>query len=176
MSSTPREESVIDRLLEANARYAAEFSDSGLSAPPAKQVAVVACMDARLDLPGALGLGIGDFHTLRNAGGAVTDDVIRSLTVSQRELGTRSVMVIHHSECGMIGLSEDFRDTLADETGQRPMWAVEGFKDLEADVRQSVERVRTSVFLPYTDDVRGFVLDVRTGELREVVCPNPPGR
>lgn len=172
----PREESVIDRLLEANTRYAAEFSDSGLSAPPTRQVAVVACMDARLDLPGALGLGIGEFHTLRNAGAVVTDDVIRSLTISQRFLGTRSVMVIHHSECGMIGLSEDFRDTLAEEVGQRPTWAVDGFKDLEANVRQSVERVRTSPFLLHRDDVRGFVLDVRTGELREVTPTNPPER
>ncbi|WP_394434880.1 beta-class carbonic anhydrase [Streptomyces sp. SGAir0957] len=159
---------VTDRCIEANVRYTAAFSDPGLSARPAAQVAVVTCMDARLDLYGALGLQIGDCHTMRNAGGVVTDDVIRSLTISQRALGTRSVLLIHHSGCGMEGLGDEFRQELEQEVGQRPNWAVEGFADVEQDVRQSIEKVRTSPFLPHTDDVRGFVLDVHTGELREI--------
>ncbi|GAA2287601.1 carbonic anhydrase [Streptomyces kunmingensis] len=159
---------VTDRCVEANARYAAAFSDPGLSARPAAHVAVVTCMDARLDLYAALGLELGDCHTMRNAGGVVTDDVIRSLTISQRALGTRSVVLVHHSGCGMEGLGDEFRQELEMEVGQRPTWAVEGFKDVDQDVRQSIEKVRTSPFLPHTDDVRGFVLDVKTGELREI--------
>ncbi|MET9495227.1 carbonic anhydrase [Streptomyces sp. NPDC006552] len=160
---------VTDRCVEANARYAAAFSDPGLSARPAARVAVVTCMDARLDLYAALGLELGDCHFMRNAGGAVTDDVIRSLTISQRALGTRSVLLVHHSGCGMEGLGEEFRHELELEVGQRPSWAVEGFADVEQDVRQAIEKVRTSPFLPHTDDVRGFVLDVKTGELREIL-------
>ena len=147
-------DTVTDRLVEANARYADSFADPG--------------MDARLDLHAALGLELGDCHTIRNAGGVVTDDVIRSLTISQRKLGTRSVVLIHHTGCGLESLTEDFRNELEVEVGQRPAWAVESFRDVDQDVRQSMQRVRTSPFVPHTDDVRGFVFDVKTGLLREV--------
>ncbi|WP_030616739.1 beta-class carbonic anhydrase [Streptomyces sclerotialus] len=167
-AAAPSGGSVTDRIVEANARYATTFADSGMDARPAQKVTVVTCMDARLNLPEALGLKVGDLHTLRNAGGVITDDVIRSLTISQRALGTRSVVLIHHTGCGMQTLTEDFRNELADEVGERPNWAVESFKDVDADVRQSMQRVRTSPFLPHTDDVRGFVFDVETGLLREV--------
>ncbi|WP_190128273.1 beta-class carbonic anhydrase [Streptomyces mashuensis] len=159
---------VIDRLVAANAAYADAFTDPGMDARPVLKVAVVACMDARLDLHAALGLELGDCHTIRNAGGVVTDDVIRSLTISQRALGTRSVVLIHHTGCGLLNLTEDFRHEIAEEVGQRPAWAVEAFKDLDQDVRQSMERVRTSPFLLHRDDVRGFVFDVHTGLLREI--------
>jgi carbonic anhydrase len=159
---------VTDRLIEANDRYAAGFNDPGMDARPVLQVAVVACMDARLDLHSALGLELGDCHTIRNAGGVVTDDVIRSLTISQRALGTRSVVLIHHTGCGLESLTEEFRHELEMEVGQRPAWAVEAFRDVEQDVRQSMQRVRTSPFLPHTDDIRGFVFDVKTGRLREI--------
>ncbi len=145
---------VTDRLVEANERYAAAFADPG--------------MDARLDLHAALGLELGDCHTIRNAGGVVTDDVIRSLTISQRALGTRSVVLIHHTGCGLETLTEDFRHDLEMEVGQRPAWAVEAFRDVDQDVRQSMQRVRTSPFLVHTDDVRGFVFDVKSGLLREI--------
>ncbi len=160
--------SVIDRLVEANRRYAADFHDPGMDARPVLKVAVVACMDARIDLHAALGLQLGDCHTIRNAGGVVTDDTIRSLTISQRALGTRSVVLIHHTGCGLQSLTEDFRTDLEREVGQRPTWAVEAFSDVDQDVRQSMARVRTSPFLPHTDDVRGFVFDVHTGLLREI--------
>ncbi|MFI5618474.1 beta-class carbonic anhydrase [Streptomyces sp. NPDC051567] len=160
--------SVTDRLVEANRAYAAKFADPGMDARPVLQVAVVACMDARLDLHAALGLELGDCHTVRNAGGVVTDDTIRSLTISQRALGTRAVILIHHTGCGLESLTEDFRHELEDEVGQRPAWAVEAFRDVDQDVRQSMQRVRTSPFLPHTDDVRGFVFDVHTGLLREI--------
>lgn len=159
---------VTDRLVALNAGYAKEFSDPGMDARPVLQVAVVACMDARLDLHAALGLELGDCHTIRNAGGVVTDDVIRSLTISQRALGTRSVILIHHTNCGLESLTEDFRQELEREVGQRPVWAVEAYSDADQDVRQSMQRVRTSPFLLHTDDVRGFVFDVTTGLLREI--------
>lgn len=159
---------VTDRLVDANAQYAAEFTDPGMDAHPVLQVAVVACMDARLDLHKALGLQLGDCHTIRNAGGVVTDDVIRSLTISQRALGTRSIVLIHHTGCGLESLTEEFRHDLEMEVGQRPAWAVEAFRDVEQDVRQSMQRVRTSPFLLHTDDVRGFVFDVKSGLLREI--------
>ena len=159
---------VTDRLVEANGRYAAAFSDPGMDARPVLHVAVVACMDARLDLHAALGLELGDCHTIRNAGGVVTDDVIRSLTISQRKLGTRSIVLIHHTGCGLEALTEDFRTELELEVGQRPAWAVESFRDVDQDVRQSMQRVRTSPFLLHTDNVRGFVFDVKSGLLREV--------
>ncbi|MEV6565121.1 beta-class carbonic anhydrase [Streptomyces kronopolitis] len=159
---------VTDSLVEANQRYAASFTDPGMDARPVRQVAVVSCMDARIDLHAALGLKLGDCHTIRNAGGVVTDDIIRSLTISQRALGTRSVVLIHHTNCGLLSLTEDFRHELSAEVGQRPTWAVEAFKDLDEDVRQSMQRVRTSPFLLHTDDVRGFVFDVTTGLLREI--------
>ncbi|WP_212767814.1 carbonic anhydrase [Streptomyces sp. YIM 121038] len=159
---------VTDRLVDANTRYAAGFTDPGMDARPVLRVAVVACMDARLDLHAALGLELGDCHTIRNAGGVVTDDVIRSLTISQRALGTRSVALIHHTGCGLESLTEEFRHDLEMEVGQRPAWAVESFRDVDQDVRQSMQRVRTSPFLLHTDDVRGFVFDVHTGLLREI--------
>ncbi|WP_420543154.1 beta-class carbonic anhydrase [Streptomyces katrae] len=161
-------DSVTDRLVAANRRYAAEFTDPGMDARPVLRVAVVACMDARLDLHKALGLELGDCHTIRNAGGVVTDDTIRSLTISQRALGTRTVILIHHTGCGLESLTEDFRHELEDEVGQRPAWAVEAFRDVDQDVRQSMQRVRTNPFLPHRDDVRGFVFDVHTGLLREI--------
>ncbi|MEU4966176.1 beta-class carbonic anhydrase [Streptomyces smyrnaeus] len=165
----PSAQSVVDELVAANRDYAHDFGDPGMDARPVRKVAVVACMDARLDLHAALGLELGDCHTIRNAGGVVTDDVIRSLTISQRALGTRSVVLIHHTGCGLLNLTEDFRHELELEVGQRPSWAVESFNDLDQDVRQSIERVRTSPFLPHRDDVRGFVFDVTTGLLREIV-------
>jgi carbonic anhydrase len=158
---------IIDRFVEANRAYAVSFRDGGMDARPVQKVTVVACMDARLDLFAALGLELGDAHVIRNAGGVVTDDTIRSLTISQRALGTRSIALIHHTGCGLLGLTEDFRRELELEVGQRPQWAVESFVDLDGDVRQSMQRVRTSPFL-YTDDVRGFVFDVHTGLLREI--------
>jgi carbonic anhydrase len=167
---------VTDDLISANARYAEDFVDPGMDARPVRGVAVVACMDARLDLHAALGLKLGDCHTIRNAGGVITDDVIRSLTISQRALGTRSVVLIHHTGCGLLKLTEEFRHELELEVGQRPSWAVESFTDLDQDVRQSMVRVRTSPFLPHTEDVRGFVFDVTTGLLREVDPAGPPVR
>ena len=166
--ASPSGGSVIDDLVAANQAYAAAFADPGMGAAPVLHVAVVACMDARIDLHAVLGLTLGDCHTIRNAGGVVTDDVIRSLAISQRALGTRSVVLIHHSDCGMEMITEDFRTELEAEVGQRPTWAVEAFKDADQDVRQSMERVRTSPFLPHRDDVRGFVFDVHTGALREI--------
>ncbi|GAA1920154.1 carbonic anhydrase [Streptomyces sodiiphilus] len=168
--------SVTDKLVAANRRYAEDFTDPGMDARPVRQVAVVACMDARLDLHAALGLDLGDCHTIRNAGGVVTDDIIRSLTISQRALGTRAVVLIQHTGCGLLQLTEDFRDELAQEVGQKPSWAVESFKDLDRNVRQSVARVRTSPFLLHTDDVRGFVFDVTTGLLREVEAEPVPAK
>ncbi|MEV7792492.1 carbonic anhydrase [Streptomyces sp. NPDC087512] len=167
-SAVKDDATVTDRLVEANAHYAEAFSDPGMDARPVQRVAVVACMDARLDLHAALGLKLGDCHTIRNAGGVVTDDVIRSLTISQRALGTRSVVLIHHTNCGMESITEEFRHDLELEVGQRPAWAVESFRDVQQDVRQSIERVRTSPFLLHTEDVRGFVFDVKTGRLSEV--------
>ncbi|GAA1503121.1 carbonic anhydrase [Streptomyces synnematoformans] len=165
---------VTDRLVAANRGYADDFADPGMDARPVLRVAVVACMDARLDLHAALGLELGDCHTIRNAGGVVTDDTIRSLTISQRALGTRSVVLIHHTDCGLLNLTEEFRFELEAEVGQRPAWSVESFRDLDADVRQSIRRVETSPFLLHTDDVRGFVFDVRTGLLREVSVEQIP--
>ncbi|MYQ68309.1 carbonic anhydrase [Streptomyces sp. SolWspMP-5a-2] len=161
-------DTVIDRLVGANEEYASAFTDPGMDARPVLHVAVVSCMDARIDLHAALGLQLGDCHTIRNAGGVVTDDVIRSLTISQRKLGTRSVILIHHTGCGLEAITEEFRTELEMEVGQRPAWAVESFRDVDQDVRQSMQRVRTSPFLQHTDDVRGFVFDVKTGLLREI--------
>ena len=160
--------SIIDSFVAHNRDYAAGYRDGGMDARPVQHVAVVACMDARLDVHAALGLRLGDCHVIRNAGGVVTDDTIRSLTVSQRALGTRSIALIHHTGCGLLSLTEDFRRELEDEVGIRPSWALESFTDLEQDVRQSMARVRTSPFLPHRDDIRGFVFDVTTGLLREI--------
>jgi carbonic anhydrase len=139
------------------------------SARPAEAIAVVTCMDCRVDPLAALGLKVGDAHVLRNAGGVVSDDVIRSLAISQRKLGTRAVMLIHHTDCGMLSITDDsFRAELQRDTGMTPPFAIESFDDIEEDLRQSILRVRSSPFLPYRDEVRGFVYDVERQELGEV--------
>ncbi|HVL83898.1 MAG TPA: carbonic anhydrase [Pseudonocardia sp.] len=161
--------SVTDELLANNARYAQTFSGP-LPLPPAKGVAVVACMDARLDVYRILGLQEGEAHVIRNAGGVVTDDGIRSLAISQRLLGTREIILIHHTDCGMVTFTDDeFKKSIQDDCGIRPQWAAEAFPDAEEDVRQSVKRITASPFVPHTDQVRGFVFDVATGKLDEVV-------
>jgi carbonic anhydrase len=160
--------SVTDELLDNNARYAATFTGP-LPLPPARQLAVLACMDARLNVYAILGLHEGDAHVIRNAGGVVTEDEIRSLAISQRLLGTREIILIHHTDCGMLTFTDDaFRLGIQQETGIKPGWAAEAFTDLDADVRQSINRIRTSPFIPHTDQVRGFVFDVATGKLNEV--------
>jgi carbonic anhydrase len=160
--------SAIDHLVHANERYAASFPGPRPLRPKLR-LAVVTCMDSRLDLFGALGLEIGDAHLIRNAGGIPTDDVLRSLALSQRSLGTREIVIIHHTQCGMDGFDDPaFRAQLAQETGQAPSWRVEGFTDVHADVRKSVQTVRDCPWLPYRDDVRGFVFDVATARLTEV--------
>ena len=160
--------SVTDELLENNQRYADSFSGP-LPMPPARALAVIACMDARLNVYGILGLADGDAHVIRNAGGVVTEDEIRSLAISQRLLGTREVILIHHTDCGMLTFTDDaFKASILQETGIKPAWAAEAFADLDADVRQSISRIKASPFVPHTDQVRGFVFDVATGRLREV--------
>jgi carbonic anhydrase len=160
---------VIDELLRNNEAFLAGFVPNELTASPTKRLAVVACMDARLDLFSALGLAIGDAHLIRNAGGVVTEDVIRSLAISQRLLGTREVMLIHHTGCGMLTFTDDeFRAEVQEDTGIKPPWAAEAFADLETDVRQSIARIETSPFLQHTVSVRGFVYEVETGRVREV--------
>ncbi len=163
-----RHVSVTDDLLANNARYAREGALPA-SHLPALKLAVVACMDARINVEAVLGLRDGDAHIIRNAGGSVTDDGIRSLSISQRLLGTREIILIHHTGCGMLTFTDDeFRERLQQETGIKPSWSAEAFSDLDADVRQSIARIKTSPFISHTDSVRGFVLDVGTGLLREV--------
>lgn len=158
-----------ETLLQNNATYAESFDKAGLPVPPGKRVAVVACMDARLNVYGMLGLEEGEAHVIRNAGGVVTEDVIRSLTISQRFLGTREIVLIHHTDCGMLTFSDDeAREQIQRETGIKPEFALEAFADLEEDVRQSIRRVRASPFLPEKDGVRGLVYEVESGRLREV--------
>jgi len=164
--------SVTDELLANNASYAASFTKGDLAMPPAKKVAIVACMDARLDPARVLGLQEGDAHVIRNAGGVITDDAIRSLTISQRLLGTEEIILIHHTDCGMLTFGdEDFRREIQQDTGVKPSWSAETFTDLEEDVRQSIQRIKTSPFIPNKDSIRGFVYDVRTGRLGEVSSP-----
>jgi carbonic anhydrase len=159
----------IDDLVANNRAFSASLPDRHLDVQPRRRLAIVTCMDSRLDVFAALGLEDGEAHVLRNAGGVITDDVIRSLAVSQRRLGTREVMLIHHTDCGMQTLTDDgFRAELQEATGVAPAFAIESFGDVEADVRQSILRVRRSVFLPHRDAVRGFVYDVDTHQLREV--------
>ena len=161
--------SVTDELLANNSRYAETFSGP-LPLPPSRGVAVVACMDARLNVYGALGLHEGEAHVIRNAGGVVTDDEIRSLTISQRLLGTSEIILIHHTDCGMLTFTDDaFEKSVQEDTGVTPGWAAEAFTDLDEDVRRSIARITTSPFVPHTDAVRGFVFDVATGKLGEVV-------
>jgi carbonic anhydrase len=161
--------SATDQLLENAQSYAAGFDKGDLPLPPGRRVAIVACMDARLNPYALLGLSEGDAHIIRNAGGAVTPDVIRSLTISQRLLGTEEIVLIHHTGCGMLTFNDDeFRSALEKETGIRPEWAAEAFTDLDAGVRQSIARIKASPFIPRTESVRGFVYEVETGRLREV--------
>jgi carbonic anhydrase len=157
-----------DDLLANNAEYAASFSGP-LPLPPAKGVAVLACMDARLDVYRLLGLQAGEAHVIRNAGGVVTDDAIRSLTISQRLLGTTEIVLIHHTDCGMLTFTDDaFRADVQRDTGIKPHWSAEAFADIEEDVRQSIARIKASPFVPIKDSVRGFIFDVATGKLTEV--------
>jgi len=161
--------STIDELLRNNEAYVQGFDLGGLPIPPAKKLAVVTCMDARVRPHVLLGLHEGDAHVIRNAGGVVTDDEIRSLAISQRLLGTEEIMVIHHTDCGMLTFTDDdFRRQIQEETGIKPPWPAEAFADLEEDVRQSVARIVTNPFIPKKDSVRGFVYEVETGRLREV--------
>ncbi|HYJ23017.1 MAG TPA: carbonic anhydrase [Solirubrobacterales bacterium] len=164
----------IDELLANNRGFAEPLPDRHLDVQPSRRLAIVTCMDSRLDVFAALGLGDGEAHVLRNAGGVITDDMIRSLAISQRKLGTREVMLIHHTDCGMQTLTDDsFRTELQEATGIAPAFAIESFVDVEADVRQSILRVRRSDFVPHRDAVRGFVYDVDTHRLREVEAPGP---
>jgi carbonic anhydrase len=161
--------STTDELLRNAQAYADSFNKGDLPLPPAKKVAVLACMDARLNPYGILGLQEGDAHVIRNAGGVVTDDEIRSLAISQRLLGTEEIMLIHHTDCGMLTFSDDeFKRSIQDEVGIKPEWAAEAFGDLDEDVRQSVARIKASPFIPRKDSIRGFVYEVETGRLREV--------
>jgi carbonic anhydrase len=158
-----------DDLLRNAENYAKTFDRGDLPLPPAKHVAVLACMDARLNVYGLLGLQEGDAHVIRNAGGVVTDDEIRSLSISQRLLGTKEIILIHHTDCGMLTFSdEDFRRQLHEETGVEPGWDAEAFADLEIDVRDSIARIKDSPFIPEKGNVRGFVYDVHSGRLDEV--------
>ncbi|WP_433264022.1 beta-class carbonic anhydrase [Actinosynnema sp. CS-041913] len=160
--------SVTDELLANNAAYVEQFSGP-LPLPPSKHIAIVACMDARLDVYRVLGLNEGEAHVIRNAGGVVTEDEIRSLAISQRLLGTREIILIHHTDCGMLTFTDDeFKRSIQDEVGVKPSWAAEAFKDVEEDVRQSVGRIRNSPYVPLKDSIRGFVFDVATGKLAEV--------
>jgi carbonic anhydrase len=161
--------STTDDFLRNNESYAASFDKGDLPLPPAGKVAVVACMDARLNPYGILGLQEGDAHVIRNAGGVVTDDEIRSLAISQRLLGTEEIVLIHHTDCGMLTFTDDdFKRSIQEEVGIKPEWAAEAFDDLDTDVRQSIARIKASPFIPRKDSVRGFVYEVETGRLREV--------
>ena len=161
--------SVTDELLANNAAYAESFSGP-LPLPPAKGVTVVACMDARLDIYRILGLNEGEAHVIRNAGGVITDDEIRSLAISQRLLGTQEIILIHHTDCGMLTFTDDgFKKSIQEDVGIKPAWAAEAFPDLDEDVRQSIARIKASPFIPNKGSIRGFVFDVATGKLNEVV-------
>ena len=158
-----------DELLKNNEAYAEKFDKGGLPLPPARKVAVVACMDARLNPSYVLGLQEGDAHVIRNAGGVVTEDEIRSLAISQRLLGTEEIILIHHTDCGMLTFQDDdFRRQIQDDTGIKPQWAAESFADLEEDIRQSKARIAASPFVRNKDSIRGFIYDVDTGRLQEV--------
>jgi carbonic anhydrase len=161
--------SVTDELLRNNEAYAESFDKGDLPLPPARGVAVVACMDARLDVHKILGLEEGDAHVIRNAGGVITDDEIRSLAISQRLLGTREIILIHHTDCGMLTFTdEELKQQIHEEVGMRPHFSMESFSDLEEDVRQSMRRIQANPFIPHTESVRGFIYEVETGRLREV--------
>ncbi|SHN36010.1 beta-class carbonic anhydrase [Cryptosporangium aurantiacum] len=161
--------SVTDDLLANAERYAANFDKGDLPLPPALGVAVLACMDARLNPYGVLGLKEGDAHVIRNAGGVVTADELRSLAISQRLLGTTEIILIHHTDCGMLTFTDDeFKASIQADTGLKPAWAAEAFSNLEDDVRQSIARIKADPFIPRKESVRGFVYDVATGKLAEV--------
>lgn len=161
---------VTDEYLQNNAAYASTFTGP-LPLPPAKHVAVVACMDARLNVYGALGINEGESHVIRNAGGVITADEIRSLAISQRLLGTREIILIHHTDCGMLTFTDDdFKSAIQQDVGIKPEWAAESFTDLETDVRQSIARIVASPFVPHKDSIRGFIFDVATGKLNEVLA------
>lgn len=161
--------SVIDEILEHNEAYADQFEKGHLPMPPTKKLAVVACMDARLETGVLLKLVEGDAHVIRNAGGVVTEDVIRSLTISQRLLGTREIMLIHHTDCGMLTFKdEELKQQILGDTGFKPPFAMETFDDVEADVRQSMARIHASPYIPHKGEVRGFIYDVQSGHLKEV--------
>lgn len=160
---------VTDEYLQNNATYASTFTGP-LPLPPAKHVAVVACMDARLNVYGALGINEGESHVIRNAGGVITADEIRSLAISQRLLGTHEIILIHHTDCGMLTFTDDdFKSSIQQDVGIKPEWAAESFTDLETDVRQSIARIVASPFVPHKDSIRGFIFDVATGKLNEVL-------
>jgi carbonic anhydrase len=161
--------SATDEYLQRNAAYAEQFTGP-LPLPPSAHLAVVACMDARLNVYAILGLGDGEAHVIRNAGGVVTDDEIRSLAISQRLLGTTEIILIHHTDCGMLTFTDDqFKGAIQAETGIKPAWSAESFADLDTDVRQSIARIKASPFIPNKDHIRGFVFDVATGKLNEVI-------
>lgn len=163
--------SVTDQLLKNNEEYSRSFSKGDLPLPPAKSIAIVTCMDARLDVHDLLGLDEGDAHVIRNAGGVVSDDAVRSLVISQRLLGTREILVIHHTDCGMLTFTDDdLKQQIQAEVGIRPPFALESFPDLDEDVRQSLARIKANPFIPHKDSVRGFVYDVKTGRLHEVTA------
>jgi carbonic anhydrase len=169
--------SVTDELLRNAEKYAENFDKGSLPLPPAKPVAVVACMDARLIPTRVLGLEEGDAHVIRNAGGVVTDDEIRSLAISQRLLGTQEIILIHHTDCGMLTFrDDDFKRSVQEETGIRPPWSPEAFGDVDEDVRQSIARIKASPFIPHKHSVRGFVYEVETGRLREVTSAETGAR
>jgi carbonic anhydrase len=162
--------SATDELLQNNEVYAKSFDKGNLPLPPAKGVAVVACMDARLNVYGMLGLQEGDAHLISNAGGVITDDEIRSLAISQRLLGTREIILIHHTDCGMLTFSDDeLKQQIHEDVGIKPHFPMESFSDLEEDVHQSIARIQASPFIPYKDSIRGFIYEVETGRLREVL-------
>ena len=164
--------SATDDLVRNNESYSRSFQKGDLPLPPAKHVAVLACMDARLDVHKILGLQEGDAHVIRNAGGVATDDAIRSLTISQRLLGTKEIILIHHTDCGMLTFKDDdVKGKIESETGIRPHFALEAFGDLEDDIRQSIARIKASPFIPNKANIRGFVYDVKTGRLNEVGVP-----
>ncbi len=161
--------SATDELLKNNEAYAEGFDKGDLPIPPSRKVAVVACMDARLVVSRILGLDEGEAHIIRNAGGVVTDDEIRSLAISQRLLGTEEIILIHHTDCGMLTFKDDdFKQQILDETGQKPAWAAEAFADLDVDLKQNVARIKANPFIPKTTSIRGFVYEVESGKLREV--------
>jgi carbonic anhydrase len=161
--------STTDELLKNNEVYAASFDKGDLPLPPGRKIAVLACMDARLDPARVLGLEEGDAHVIRNAGGVASDDAIRSLAISQHLLETEEIVILHHTDCGMLTFSDnEFAERLESETGSRPGWNAQAFEDLDIDVRDSIERIKDSPFVPRTDKVRGFVYEVETGRLREV--------